>query len=163
MKQDKFRNKIVPMVDQLFRLALSITGNRQDAEDVVQDTLFKVWKKTDDWEAIDNLEAYCYRSTRNIALDKLALKENQHEAWDDQFDFPETTANAQEQLEAGEELKQLEKAIRRLPEKQRTVFQLREVEELSYKEIAESLHITEEQVKVTLFRARQKLKAFLDT
>ena len=150
------------MVDSLFRLALSITGNRQDAEDVVQDTLFKVWRKKDDWEAIDNLEAYCYRSTRNIALDKLALKENQQEAWDDAFDIPEVTTNAHEQLEADEQMAQLEEAIRRLPEKQRTVFQLREVEELSYKEIAESLHITEEQVKITLFRARQKLKAFFE-
>lgn len=162
MKQEKFENKIAHIVDKLFRLALSITGNKQDAEDVVQDTLFKIWRKKDEWETIENWDAYCYRSARNIALDKLALKENQLEAWNEQFDFPETTADAQERLETDEQWEQLQKAIRRLPEKQRSVFQLREVEELTYKEIAESLQTTEEQVKINLFRARQKLKAFFE-
>ncbi|KAA6302128.1 MAG: ECF RNA polymerase sigma factor SigE [Candidatus Ordinivivax streblomastigis] len=162
MKQDKFNKKIWPMADKLFRLALSITGNRQDAEDVLQDTLFKVWKKHEEWKAIDNLEAYCYRSARNIALDKLALKENQQEAWDEDYDLPEIKSNAQEQLEEEEQRLRLEEAIRRLPEKQRTVFQLREVEELTYKQIAESLNISEEQVKINLFRARQKLRTFLE-
>ncbi|GHS97133.1 DNA-directed RNA polymerase sigma-70 factor [Bacteroidia bacterium] len=162
MQQDKFKSRILPLTDKLFRLALSITGNRQDAEDVVQDALLNVWKKKEDWETIDNLEAYCYRSTRNIAIDKISLKENQQEAWDENYDVPESKSTIQEQLEQDEQLFLLENQIQRLPEKQRTVFQLREVEDLSYKQIAEVLDISEEQVKVNLFRARQKLKEFFD-
>ena len=162
MKQDYFRNKILPLSDQLFRLALSITGNRQDAEDVVQDTLLNVWKKRDEWETIENPEAYCYRSVRNIAIDKISLKENQQEAWNDAYDEWDRGVSAQERLEEEEHLLLLENFIRRLPEKQRTIFQLREVENLSYRQIAETMNISEEQIKVNLFRARQKIKAFFE-
>ena len=162
MKQDKFRNNILPLCDKLFRLALSITGNKQDAEDVVQDTLFKIWKKNDEWDSIVNLEAYCFRSTRNIAIDKLALKDNQSESWMENDDCPESGPDIQERLEQEEQLKMLDNFIAKLPEKQRTIFQLREIEGLSYKEIADILTVSEEQVKVNLFRSRQKLKSFFE-
>ncbi|MDR0542642.1 MAG: RNA polymerase sigma factor [Dysgonamonadaceae bacterium] len=161
MKQDYFRNKILPLSDKLFRLALSITGNRQDAEDVVQDALLNVWKKSE-WETVENPEAYCFRSVRNIAIDKISLKENRQEAWNDDYDKPDAAASVQERLEREEQLFLLENVIRQLPEKQRTVFQLREAEELNYRQIAEVMNISEEQVKVNLFRARQKIKTFFE-
>ena len=162
MKQDKFKNNILPLCDKLFRLALSITGNKQDAEDVVQDALFKIWKKNDEWDSIANIEAYCFQSTRNIAIDKLALKDNQSESWEDNNDCSESGPDIQERLEQEEQLRMLDNFIAKLPEKQRTVFQLREVEGLSYREIADILMISEEQVKVNLFRSRQKLKSFFE-
>ena len=160
MKQNSFESKILPLTNKLYRLALSITGNRQDAEDVVQDTLLNALKKKDDGEQIDNWAAYCYRSTRNIAIDKISLKANQQEAWDERYDEADAEVSAQEKLEEEEHLLLLERYIQRLPEKQRTIFQLIEVEELNYKEIAEAMNISEEQVKVNLFRTRQKIKTF---
>jgi len=162
MKQDKFRSRIWPLVDKLFRLALSITRNKQDAEDVVQDALFNVWKRKEEWDSIANLEAYCFRSTRNIALDKISLKENQQESLKESYDVPELKPNVQERLEQEEQMQMLENFIERLPEKQRTIFRLREIEDLSYKQIAEIMNISEEQVKVNLFRSRQKLKEFFN-
>jgi RNA polymerase sigma-70 factor (ECF subfamily) len=162
MKQDKFGNRILPLVDKLFRLALSITGNRQDAEDVVQDTLLNVWKKKEKWDSILDIEAYCFRSTRNIAIDKISLKQNQEEVINDDYDIPEMKSNIQEQLEQKEQLILIENFVKRLPEKQRTIFQLREIEDLSYKQIAKVMNISEEQVKVNLFRIRQKLKEFFE-
>jgi RNA polymerase sigma-70 factor (ECF subfamily) len=162
MKQDKFRNRILPLVDKLFRLALSITRNKQDAEDVVQDALFNVWKRKEEWDSIANLEAYCFRSTRNIALDKISLKENQQESLKEYYDVPEPKPNVQERLEQEEQMLMLENFIERLPEKQRTIFRLREIEDLSYKQIAEIMNVSEEQVKVNLFRSRQKLKEFFN-
>lgn len=162
MRQDKFRKIVLPLVDKLFRLAFHITGNKEDAEDVVQDALFNVWRKKDEWDVIKNLEAYCFRSVRNIALDKLSLKDNQTESIPLGFDQQSLEISAQRQLETEERMAELEKLIARLPEKQRTVFVLREIEELSYKEIAEILQITEEQVKVNLFRSRQKLRMYFE-
>jgi RNA polymerase sigma-70 factor (ECF subfamily) len=162
MKYDIFKKRILPIVDKLFRLALGITGNKQDAEDVVQDTLFHVWEKRERWESIENVEAYCFRSARNIALNKIALKENQQEAIPDNFDIAEQKSSSQDKLEEEEQMRMLEKCIEQLPEKQRTVFQLRSVEGFSYKQIAEVLNIPEEQVKVNLFRSRQKLKEFFN-
>jgi RNA polymerase sigma-70 factor (ECF subfamily) len=162
MKHDIFRKKILPLTDKLFRLALSVTGNKQDAEDVVQDAMFNIWKKREDWNEIHNLEAYCFRSTINIAIDKISLKDNQQESIPDNFDFPENTPSAQDYLEKKEQMASLKNFIRQLPEKQQTIFQLREVEEFTYKQIAEILNISEEQVKVNLFRARQKLRDFFE-
>lgn len=162
MRQDKFKQIILPLTDKLFRLALRITGNKEDAEDVVQDALFNIWRKKEEWNSIENLEAYCFRSTRNIALDKLSLRENRTEAIPPGYDKPDLDGNIQVQIEKREQIEELEGLIRRLPEKQQTIFHLREVENFSYREIADILKITEEQVKVGLFRARQKLRSFLE-
>jgi RNA polymerase sigma-70 factor (ECF subfamily) len=159
--QDKFTKNILPIVDKLFRFAFNITGNKEDAEDVVQDVLFNIWNK-EEWDGIKNLEAYCFRSVRNVALDKLALKENQVEEIPDNYEPPLREDDIQKKLEDREQIEQLEKWMANLPEKQRAIFLLREFEELSYKEIADILTISEEQVKVNLFRLRRKLKEYFD-
>jgi len=160
MGQNKFKTIILPIADKLFRLALSITGNKEDAEDVIQDVLLHIWKK-EDWDKIENIEAYCFRSTRNRALDTIALKDNQTEALPDNFDFT-VQENIEQKIEAQEQIELVEKWLAKLPEKQQTIFRLREIEELSYKEIAAILNIKEEQVKITLFRLRRKLKDYFD-
>ena len=160
MRQNIFKTTILPIADKLFRLALGITGTKEDAEDVVQDVLLHIWKK-DNWEKIESIEAYCFRSTRNRALDTIALKDNQTEALPDDYDYPAYN-NFEKRLEAQEQIELVEKWLAKLPEKQQTIFRLREVEELSYKEIAAIMNISEEQVKITLFRIRQKLKEYFD-
>lgn len=162
-RQDKFGNNILPVIDQLFRLAFSITKNKEDAEDVVQDVLFNVLKKKVEWENIENMEAYCFRSTRNMALDKLALKENSPEEIPGNYDYPALGEDVHRKIEINEQMNLLEKWVKNLPEKQQTIFRLREVEELSYKEIAIILNISEEQVKINLFRLRRKLKEYFDS
>ena len=162
IRQDKFRKNILPVIDQLFRLAFSITKNKEDAEDVVQDVLFNVWKKKAEWENIENMEAYCFRSIRNMALDKLALMENHLEEIPENYDYPALGEDIHRKIEIEDEMNLLEKWVKNLPEKQQTIFRLREVEELSYKEIAVILDISEEQVKINLFRLRRKLKEHFD-
>jgi len=161
MRQNKFKTILLPISDKLFRLALSITGSKEDAEDVVQDVLFHILKKND-WEKIENIEAYCFRSTRNRALDTIALKDNQAETLPDNFDYPLPEDNIEQRIEAQEQIDLIENWLAKLPEKQQTIFRLREIEELSYKEIASILNITDEQVKTILFRLRRKLKEYFD-
>jgi RNA polymerase sigma-70 factor (ECF subfamily) len=161
--QDKFGKNILPVIDQLFRLAFSITKNKEDAEDVVQDVLFNVWKKKTEWENIENMKAYCFRSTRNMALDKLALMENNLEKIPENYDYPMLGEDVQRKIEVEDQINMLESRIKNLPEKQQTIFRLREIEELSYREIAIILNIPEEQVKINLFRLRRKLKEYLDS
>ena len=133
MKKISFRNDILPLKNELYRLALRITLNPAEAEDVVQETMIKVWNRRDRWEELDSIEAFCLTICRNISLDKMKKAENQNPAL----------------------VRQL---IDNLPEKQRSCMQLREFEGKSYKEIAQILGITEEQVKVNIFRARQQIK-----
>ena len=70
MKNVSFRNDILPLKNVLYRMALRITLNHEEAEDVVQETLIKVWNKRDDWQNIDNIEAFSLTICRNLALDK---------------------------------------------------------------------------------------------
>ena len=58
MKEISFQNDVLPLKNKLFRLALRITLNREEAEDVVQDTLIKVWNARDRWQELDSIEAY---------------------------------------------------------------------------------------------------------
>ncbi len=160
MRLEKF-DRIIAIKDKLFRLAFNIMGTREDAEDVVQDVILRVWNKQDSWKDIDNLEGYCMRSVRNVALDKFSLKANRNEElFADASENGLSTSHPGEILEQNEQLDIIYRLIKQLPEKQQTVMQLRDIEEMSYKEIAEIMQISEEQVKVTLFRARQKVKEF---
>jgi len=160
MKPEKFNNLIQPVIDKLFRLALRITGNKQDAEDVVQDVLVSVWQKQNESGVVENLESYCYRATRNKALDVIALMENRNESLPETFEIPLQDDDVQKRLEKEELITFLTKQIEKLPEKSRTIFHLREVEGLGYREIADVMQISEDQVKVTLFRVRQKIKNY---
>ena len=80
MEKVSFRNDVLPLKNQLFRLALRITLNREEAEDIVQDTMIKVWDKRYEWSSIDSIEAYSLRVCRNISLDRLKKRDNQNDS-----------------------------------------------------------------------------------
>ena len=82
MKKISFRSDILPMKDTLFRLALRITLSREEAEDIVQDTLIKVWNRRDSWDTIESVEAFSLTICRNIALDRLRLHANNNASLD---------------------------------------------------------------------------------
>ena len=159
-----FRNDILPMKNELFRLALRITLDRADAEDVVQETLIKVWNKRDSWDTIDNIEAFAMTICRNLALDHAKRMENNNERIDaDNFHEPAAPSNPYEQVVNQDRIMMVRQIVNSLPEKQRSCVQLRDFEGKPYKEIATILGITEEQVKVNIFRARQTIKQKLIT
>ena len=138
MQEISFRNDILPLKDKLFRLALRITSDRAEAEDVVQETLIRVWNKREEWTQFGSVEAYCLTVARNLAIDRSERKDAQ---------AVELTPDMEEASEASGPYERL----------------VRDVEGKSYKEIAVVLSLTEEQVKVNLFRARQKVKQrFID-
>ena len=158
MQKFSFRNDILPLKDKLFRLALRITFDRAEAEDIVQDTLIRVWDKRDEWDELESVEAYCLTITRNLAIDRSQKAEAQNlELTPETQEFPDALTPDRE-LEQAEQFRLIHQLVNKLPEKQRTVLQLRDMEGKSYKEIAEIMGLTEDQVKVNLFRARQRIK-----
>ena len=160
MKKISFRNDILPLKNELYRLALRITLNPAEAEDVVQETLIKVWNRRDRWEELESIEAFCLTICRNISLDKTRKAESQNPSLEDGHDTADTsyTSNPEEQAMQRDRIALVRQLIDHLPEKQRSCMQLRDFEGKSYKEIAQILGITEEQVKVNIFRARQQIK-----
>lgn len=155
-----FQHDILPLKNELYRLALRITLSREEAEDVVQETMIKVWNNRERWNDIDSIEAYCLTICRNLALDALRKKENLHESIDEKMmQSPNfATHNLQDRIIQQERVQIVRKLVDTLPEKQRSCMQLRDFEGKSYKEIATILNISEEQVKINIFRARQAIK-----
>ena len=166
MKKISFRNDVLPLKNELFRLALRTTLNRAEAEDVVQETMIKVWNRRDRWDEIESMEAFCLTICRNISLDKIKKAENQNQSLNDEHDAPDRSyaSNPEEQAEQRDKVLLIRRLLDNLPEKQRSAMQLRDFEGKSYKEIAGILAISEEQVKINIFRARQTIKhKFIET
>ena len=167
MKKISFRNDILPLKNELYRLALRITLNTAEAEDIVQETMIKVWNRRDQWDDIDSIEAFCLTICRNLSLDKMKKMANQSQSLGEgEHDTPDRSysSNPEEQAVQQDRVALVRRLIDELPEKQRSVMQLRDFEGKSYKEIAEIMAISEEQVKVNIFRARQAIKQrFIET
>ncbi len=154
-----FLNDILPLKNKLFRTALRITQNRQEAEDIVQNTLIKVWDRRDELHEIKSPEAFAFTVCRNLSLDFLKQKSRDNLSLDDIAAIPLLTSDDPLQhLARQDNLSRIEEIINSLPEKQRTCMQLRDIEGLTYKEIAAVLSVSEEQVKVNIFRARKAVK-----
>lgn len=159
MENISFRTTVLPLSDKLYRLALRITMNKAEAEDVVQDTLLKVWERRDEWEQINNLEAFAIATCRNRALDIVKRAGRKTESLDEMAHFSNQTPH--EQLVENEEISLVRRLMDDLPEVQRTIMLLRDIEGKTYQEIAQMLDISETQVKVYLHRARTKIKEWI--
>ena len=154
-----FRTDILPLKNQLYRLALRITLNTAEAEDIVQETLIKVWNKRDTWDQIDNIEAFCFTVCRNLSLDSIKRHDNQNKTLDDKGgDHMDLSNDPSRQTIVNDQMNMVRQIVDSLPEKQRSCIQLRDFEGKTYKDIALVLGISEEQVKVNIFRGRQTIK-----
>jgi RNA polymerase sigma factor, sigma-70 family len=154
-----FRTDILPLKNQLYRLALRITLNTAEAEDIVQETLIKVWNKRDTWDQIDNIEAFCFTVCRNLSLDSIKRHDNQNKTLDDKGgDHIDLSNDPSRQTIVNDQMNMVRQIVDSLPEKQRSCIQLRDFEGKTYKDIALVLGISEEQVKVNIFRGRQTIK-----
>ena len=159
MKPIDFRLDLLPLKDKIYRTGLRITLNAQEAEDPTQDTLLRVWSKRDDLQQVGSIEAYCLTVCRNLALDRMAKRENGNLSLEaEQTDAPDNAQTPQEQMEHEEELQRVHQLFNRLPEKFRTALQLRDIEGMTYRQAAEAMNMTEELFKVTLHRARKNLR-----
>ena len=154
MEEKSFEQKILPYADSLFRFAKSILKNEEWAEDAVQDIFMKLVEKEKLWQKMDNPKPFLMRLMRNDCIDKWRcyhptenIDENEHEVLD-----------ISNKLERKEILEIIEKFIAQLPELQRTVIHLRDIEGFEIKEIAEIMTMTENAVSANLSRARQKIK-----
>ena len=129
--------------------------------------MLRVWSRREQWAEIESMEAFCLTICRNISLDKIRRMDNQTQSLDASYDPKDqgVASNPEEQAVQRDRIRLVRQLISLLPEKQRSCMQLRDMEGKSYKDIATILGITEEQVKVNIFRARQtireKFKKFL--
>ena len=160
MQTEYFNNKILPLKNKLFKKAYCITESSVEAEDVVQEVMMRLWDKQSDWPKIENIEVYCMVLTKNLALDKIKKMNYYNDSLENSKiqELLEDSLQPLENMVQQDEKDWLWRLIRSLPEKYRRIICLREIEEYSYLEIAQEMKLTEAQVKITLFRARQQIK-----
>ncbi len=150
--------------DLVFTLALRMLKNREEAEEVAQDTFIKVFKSLSKFKGEAKFSTWIYRITYNSCLD--ALKKYKQEYQKDTIDeFTErqlaTLDNAFEILADKEQSQIIEACLRKLPEEESFLLTLYYFDEQSIAEIAKIVAISEANVKVKLFRSRKKLAALL--
>lgn len=132
-------------------------NDQEVANDVLQQVFEKAWSKRNDLQSMDNPTGWMVRTLKNESMQHFRHLKKVEPIAD--LDVAEESAEGSE--ETSERLKMVFRFLEMLPEKQREIFQLREVEGLTYEEIAEYLEISLDQVKVNLHRARQTLRNYL--
>ena len=169
------RTEFARLVDEysspVYRLGMRMLGNGQDAEDILQNTFISALVHLARFEERSSLSTWLYRIAANEALMLIRKKKPQADLEEsDEFDenvrptqFVDWSALPENELLSGESQRTLDHAIQNLPDAQRLVFVLRDVEGLSIKETAEALNLTETNVKTRLLRARMFLREQLST
>jgi len=162
MKSSDFKILLMPFSSRIYRLAYSLLGNREEAEDAVQEVYLKLWKMKEDLEKYNSLEALSIRVTRNHCLDQLRRRKLTREIQNSGEIGDETgTEDPAEQVLDKEKSEILNRLINDLPEPQRSLVYFRHIEGKEYTEIAELMDMTENAIRVSISRARKQLKVML--
>ena len=156
MHVNEFKEKVFPVKDRLYRFALAIVKHREDAEDLVQEVLLKLWTMRSKIEHYNSIEAFAIQMVRNAALNKLKTKERQWVNVEHANDKP-TGSHPGEQLEKKEALELVLRTIDELPQQQRWVVLLRDIEGLEMEEIAQLTDMTVNNIRVSLSLGRKRL------
>jgi len=155
METTQFNNQIIDISDKLYRLAKSILRNTDSAQDAVQDLILKLWEKRNNLDEIENMQAFAMKAIRNLCLD--TIRQNR-----DEIELPAEIENDElsphQKIEEKDMASLIRNMIDNLPELQRTIIRMRDVEGLDIGEIAFVTSLTENAVSVNLSRARQKIR-----
>ena len=147
MDQAEFAARLIPLKDKIFRFARAILSDVSEAEDVTQDVFEKLWKSRGSLDGCTNLEAFVMVSVRNLCYDRLRSRRTKQEKLGM---LRNETDNAAQEL--------LRRAMETLPEKQRTIMHLRDIENYDIDRIAEIVGMEGPTVRVLLSRARKRVR-----
>jgi RNA polymerase sigma factor (sigma-70 family) len=157
MDQLEFINKIKPFKDKVFRLAKRLLVSTEEAEDATQEVLLKLWNKNEVLHQFGSIEAYAMTIAKNYCLDVLKSKRasniqiNHH-------DFTNKDSGLHQKIEDYDSLNWVEKCINELPEQQKLIIQMRDIEEYEFEEIGKIMEMSEATIRVALSRARKTIK-----
>ncbi|AWM12831.1 RNA polymerase subunit sigma-70 [Flavobacterium sediminis] len=157
MKQQEFIQIISPFKDKLFRLAKRMLVSREEAEDATQEVLLKLWNRNDHLKGYNSVEALAMTMTKNYCLDQLKSKRSGNLQLV-HSNYKDGKPDVEQQLEDRDALNWVERIINELPEQQRLIVQMRDIEELEFNEIASVLDMNETAVRVALSRARKTIR-----
>jgi RNA polymerase sigma factor (sigma-70 family) len=157
MNPEEFKIQVLPMKHKLFRLSLRMLGRVEEAEDSVQDALIKLWTRRDDLKNYSSIEAFAMAITKNLCLDRIRSKSFQTERLSDRQVLT-LKQDPEEVLEKNDFSGFIRKIIENLPDQQKAIMHMRDIEGLEYEQIAEVMELNINAVRVNLSRARKKVR-----
>jgi len=157
MTQAEYLNIVMPFKDKVFRLAKRLLVSREEAEDATQEILLKLWNNRKKISEYKNVEAFSMTMTKNFCLDKLKSKHAQnlkivHSNYQDK------NVSLQKQVELNDSVDWVSKIMEELPEQQKIILQLRDIEQYDFDEIGKVLDMNQTAIRVALSRARKTLR-----
>lgn len=160
MDQNEFMQLVSPFKSKIFRVAKRLLVSVEEAEDATQEVLVKLWTKNESLSAYTSVEALAMTMTKNYCLDQLKSKRagNLRIVHNN---FTDREAPLQKQVEDTDTMSWVEKVINQLPEQQRLIVQMRDIEQYEYEEIAKILEMNETAIRVALSRARKTIREFM--
>ena len=157
MTQAEFLNIVMPFKDKVFRLAKRLLVSKEEAEDATQEILLKLWNNKQKISEYKNVEAFSMTMTKNFCLDKLKSKHAQNLKIV-HSNYQDNNLSLQKQVELNDSLGWVSKIMEELPEQQKIILQLRDIEDYDFDEIAKVVDMNPTAIRVALSRARKTIR-----
>lgn len=157
MNQAEFIKTISPFKDKVFRLARRLLVSTEEAEDATQEVLVKLWNNREKLGTYNSVEALAMTMVKNYCLDRLKSRQAT-EMRIVHSNYSDREAGVQQQAEDRDSWQWAEKIMAQLPEQQRLIMQMRDIEQYEFEEIAKIMEMNETAVRVALSRARKALR-----
>ena len=157
MNQKEFMQLVNPFKDKVFRMAKRLLVSTEEAEDATQEVLVKLWYKNDNLDEYKSIEAVAMTMTKNYCLDQLKSKRagNMRIVHNN---FTDREAGLQKQVEDKDTWQWVERIMNDLPEQQKLIVQMRDIEEMEFEEIGKILGMNESAIRTALSRARKTIR-----
>lgn len=158
MDAQEFKQRFMPHYKLLYRVAYHLTGNAQDAEDLLQDMYLKLWQKRDDLPNEAMKEAYLVTMMRRLFIDLRRLKHIDASAELKEELSPPDERSLDHQMDTKDEAQQMEGLISELPERDGKIIRMHLIEDRSYEEIEQDTGLSQGNIRIIVMRTKQKLK-----
>ena len=161
MDSSEFKILVLPLGQKLHRFAAGMLKDIHEAEDIVQDIFVKLWNMRQQIGEIENLDAFAFRMTRNLCLDR--LKARKPKFIDENiepgiYNRESNTPDPENQLIMKDTIQEVKSLIDQLPEQQRNIIHLRDIEGYEYEEIARVMNMEVNAIRVNISRARKTVR-----
>ena len=160
MTTKDFEDKVLPLTDRIYPMVARMLGNSENAEDAVQEIMIKLWDRRKKIGEHPNIPGFVFLTARNYCLDQLKKKTPNVDAYSAQVKLVTSEAN-QNHTEWVELISIVKDVLRELPEEQREIMMMRDIDGYEYTEIAAITKLKVEHIRVLLSRARKQVAAIL--
>ncbi len=159
MDTNRFKSEVLPLKNKLYRFACRLLNDGEDARDAIQEVFIKLWDRRDKLDDLNSIEAFAMTVTKNYCLDRIKGRKTVSIEQTKSLLFRESEGvTAEKNIELKDSANYIEKLIATLPEQQKMIIQLRDVEGYEFEEIEKALDISVNTIRVNLSRARKRIR-----